>query len=39
VRYLNPWNGNEEPVIDESPDMPGLQISLQDGEGKLFLLP
>lgn len=39
VRYLNPWNGQEEPVIDESPDMPGLQISLQDGEGKLFLLP
>lgn len=39
VRFVNPWNGNEEPVIDESPDMPGLQVSLQDGEGKLFLLP
>jgi hypothetical protein len=31
--------GNEEPVIDESPDIPGLQVSLDAGEGRLFLLP
>ena len=31
--------GNEEPVIDESPDIPGLQVSLDAGEGKLYLLP
>lgn len=39
VRQVAPWSGEEIPVVDESPDMPGLQISLQDGEGKLFLLP
>jgi hypothetical protein len=39
VRQVDPWSGNEIPVLDSSPDMPGLQVSLQDGEGKLFLLP
>ena len=39
VRYVDPWSGEEIPVMDDSPDMPGLQIALQDGEGKLFLLP
>jgi len=31
--------GREEPVRDDSPDMPGLQLSLDAGEGRLFLLP
>ena len=31
--------GEEAPVIDDSPDMEGLQISLDSGEGRLFLLP
>ncbi len=39
VRFLNPWTGQEEPLVDASPAMDGLQVSLQDGEGKLFLLP
>ncbi len=39
VRFLNPWTGEEEPLTDASPAMEGLQVSLQDGEGKLFLLP
>jgi len=32
-------NGQEAPVIDDSPDMPGLQLSFDAGEGRLFLLP
>lgn len=39
VRFVDPWTGNETPAVDASPDMPGLQVSLLDGEGKLFLLP
>lgn len=30
--------GRAEAVIDDSPDMPGLQLSLDAGEGRLFLL-
>lgn len=30
--------GKEIPVIDDSPDMAGLQLSLDAGEGRLFLL-
>jgi len=32
-------DGKEKPARDDSPDMPGLQISLDAGEGRLFLLP
>lgn len=32
-------NGQERKVEDDSPAMPGLQISLDAGEGRLFLLP
>jgi hypothetical protein len=39
VRELDQRTGREHPVRDESPDLPGLQISLADGEGRLFLLP
>ncbi|MCP4312846.1 MAG: hypothetical protein GY790_16405, partial [Bacteroidetes bacterium] len=31
--------GKEIPVVDDSPAMKGLQISLDAGEGRLFLLP
>ena len=31
--------GQEVPVYDASPDMPGLQLSLDAGEGRLFLMP
>ncbi len=39
VREVSPKTGREEPVYDESPDMKGLQISLDAGEGRLFLMP
>jgi len=32
-------SGEEHPVIDDSPDLDGLQVSLDAGEGRLFLLP
>ena len=32
-------DGKQKPVRDDSPEMPGLQISLDAGEGRLFLLP
>ncbi|MBM3476295.1 MAG: hypothetical protein FJX75_23735 [Armatimonadetes bacterium] len=31
--------GEETPVIDDSPAMEGLQLSLDAGQGRLFLLP
>ena len=31
--------GQEVAVIDDSPDMPGLQLSLDAGSGRLFILP
>ena len=39
VVEVNPKTGKETPVVDDSPDMPGLQLSLDAGEGRLFLLP
>ncbi len=32
-------DGRQKPARDDSPDIPGLQISLDAGEGRLFLLP
>jgi hypothetical protein len=31
--------GKQPAIKDDSPDMPGLQVSLDAGEGRLFLLP
>lgn len=39
VFEVSPKTGKEAPVVDDSPDMPGLQLSLDAGEGRLFLLP
>ncbi|WP_394796728.1 hypothetical protein [Armatimonas sp.] len=39
VREVDKVTGKEAPVRDESPNMPGLQLSLGDAEGRLFLLP
>jgi hypothetical protein len=39
VREVDKVTGKEAPVRDESPNMPGLQLSLGDSEGRLFLLP
>ncbi|NLH98032.1 MAG: hypothetical protein GX446_00910 [Chthonomonadales bacterium] len=38
VREVSPATGAEIEVRDDSPDMPGLQISLDAGEGRLFLM-
>jgi hypothetical protein len=35
---VDPHSGKEIPLLDDSPDMKGLQISLDAGEGRLFLL-
>jgi hypothetical protein len=39
VREVDKVTGKEALVRDESPSMPGLQLSLGDAEGRLFLLP
>ena len=39
VREISQKTGKEVPVADDSPDLDGLQISLDSGEGRLFLLP
>lgn len=39
VTEVDKATGKEGPARDDSPDMPGLQISLDAGEGRLFLLP
>jgi hypothetical protein len=39
VLEVDPDTGAEIPPRDDSPELPGLQISLDTGEGRLFLLP
>lgn len=39
VREVSQETGEEIPVVDDSPDLPGLQLSLDAGGGRLFLLP
>ncbi len=39
VREVCKTTGKEALVVDDSPAMEGLQISLDSGEGRLFLLP
>jgi hypothetical protein len=38
VTEVRPADGKERPVEDDSPAMPGLQLSLDAGQGRLFLL-
>jgi hypothetical protein len=35
---IDSQTGKEVPLLDDSPDMPGLQLSLDAGEGRLFLM-
>ncbi len=35
---VDPETGKEMPIVDDSPDMPGLQLSLGSAEGRLFLM-
>jgi hypothetical protein len=39
VQEVSPKTGVIATVVDDSPDMAGLQISLDAGEGRLFILP
>ena len=39
VREVCKKTGKEIPVLDDSPDMDGLQLSFDAGEGRLFLMP
>nr|HPK00738.1 hypothetical protein [Candidatus Hydrogenedentota bacterium] len=39
VMEVDKRTGEVAPVIDDSPDMEGLQVSLGAGDGRLFLLP
>ena len=39
VQEVDPKTGKIAGVVDDSPDLPGLQVSLDAGEGRLFLLP
>jgi hypothetical protein len=39
VLEVSPLTGQQTPVADDSPDMPGLQVSLDAGAGRLFILP
>ena len=39
VREVDKQSGKALQVYDDSPNMPGLQVSLDAGEGRLFLLP
>lgn len=39
VLEVSPETGQAAPVLDDSPEMPGLQLSLDVGGGRLFLLP
>jgi hypothetical protein len=39
IMEVDPHSGKERPVVDDSPNMDGLQISLGAGRGRLFLLP
>ena len=39
VMEVDPATGKQQAVIDDSPNMDGLQLSLGAGSGRLFLLP
>lgn len=39
VLEVSPKDGKEIPLYDDSPAIPGIQISLDSGEGRLFILP
>jgi hypothetical protein len=39
VREVDKATGAESVVVDDSPELPGLQLSFGPGDGRLFLLP
>ncbi|MEN9678564.1 MAG: hypothetical protein RIS76_4460 [Verrucomicrobiota bacterium] len=39
VLEVDKATGRMDPVVDDSPELPGLQLSFGPGDGRLFLLP
>jgi hypothetical protein len=39
VKEVDKVTGKEVPLVDDSPNIPGIQLSLDAGDGRLFLLP
>lgn len=39
VREVDKATGAEVPLVDDSPELPGIQLSFGAGDGRLFLLP
>ena len=39
VVELSRDDGREHPLLDDSPELPGIQLSLGAGDARLFLLP
>ena len=39
VVELSRDDGREHPLMDDSPELPGIQLSLGAGDARLFLLP
>jgi hypothetical protein len=39
VQEVSKATGQLGPVIDDSPDIPGLQLSFGAGDARLFILP
>ena len=39
VREIDATTGKEVPLLDDSPDMPGLQLSFDAGDARFFLMP
>ena len=39
IKELDPATGDEVPLLDDSPATPGLQLSFDAGDARLFLLP
>ncbi len=39
IREVDKATGAEVPLVDDSPELPGIQLSFGAGDGRLFLLP
>jgi hypothetical protein len=39
VREVSREDGREHPLLDDSPELPGVQLSFGAGDARLFLLP
>ena len=39
ILEVDKGSGKEAPVVDDSPELPGIQLSFGPGDGRLFILP